>query len=257
MSNGQYEVQPEAMRSTVGNVGGIIMQAINAALDLQSTILNGASFANIGNLVASANSAMQGQQVAALQSLLRLLQNVNDLVKRSADDYEAADRDVAVGYGADHGNTPGSSSLWSAPAASHLATYAINDSVGVAGEPRSVGNVLDYISHVGLGETGSRPITDARFRDVSGFADWLDASPDNQARLGVIGVYSGDVRDFGDVPGGVHSGDIVVVESHSFADGNQQMIGIAGNNGQLYNHGLITPDFGQTATVRVYRPMAV
>jgi uncharacterized protein YukE len=256
MSNGQYEVQPEAMRSTVGNVGGIIMQAMNVAMDLQSTVLNVAAFANIGNTVGSQNTAMQAQQVQALTSVLNLLQKINDLVKRSADDYEAADRDVAVGYGADHGQTPGSSSLWSAPTATQLANHAINDSVGVAGEPRSVGNVLGYLSDVGVGDLGSQPITDVRFDDASGFANWLDTSPENQARLGVIGVYSGDVRDFGDVPGGVQAGDIVVVEANNLPGGHHQVIGIAGNNGELYNHGIVTPEFHHGATVRVYRPMA-
>ncbi|KAA2266470.1 WXG100 family type VII secretion target [Solihabitans fulvus] len=256
MSTGQYQARPEAMRSTVGNVGGIIMQTINVALELESMLVSPSSFGMFGSAVASANTAMQGQQVAALQSLLKLLQEVNDLVKRSADDYEAADQAVSAGYGGHStgGSTP--SSMWSSPTASQLATYALNDSVGVGGEPHSVGNVLDYMGRVGLGDLGTKPITDVQFHDVDGFANWLDASPDNQARVGVIGVYSGTVRDLGDVPGGVHGGDVVVVDSRNVADPSQHVIGIAGTGGQLYNHGPISPDFGGLANVRIYRPMS-
>jgi len=253
MSTGQYEVRPEAMRATAGNVGGIIMQTINTAMDLESTLVNTGSFAVIGDAVASANAAMQGQQVAALRSLAGLLQKANDHIRQSADDYDTADRDVAAGFGGP-GDAPQSTSLWSSPAASALAAHAIGDSTGAAGEPTSVGNVLGYLSRAGLGDVGGSGV-DGRFAEGGAFADWLDASSDNQASLGLIGTYSGDVRDLGDVPGGVQAGDVVVIGSSSSSDGSS-IIGVAGNNGQLYNHGPITPEFERMAAVRVYRPMA-
>src|SRR5882757_4294391 len=52
MDTGQYEVRPEAMRSAVGNIGGIIMQTVNAVLDLEKLVLAPTSFAMIGDAVA-------------------------------------------------------------------------------------------------------------------------------------------------------------------------------------------------------------
>ena len=245
MDTGQYEVRPEAMRSAVGNIGGIIMQTVNAVLDLEKLVVAPTSFAMIGDAVASCNVAMQAQQVAALQSLLKGLQAVNDLIKKSADAYDEADRAVAQGFGGSpSAGTANTASLWSSPAAGLVAAQAFNDSVGAAtGDPGSVGNVLDYLGHAGLGHDSSA----GQFaHDSTGFANWLDTSPDHQAQVGVIGVYSGVARTLGDIPGGVHAGDVVVVNS---------AIGVAGTGGQLYNHGLITPDFGGLAMVRVYRPM--
>lgn len=243
MDTGQYEVRPEAMRSAVGNIGGIIMQTVNAVLDLEKLVLAPTTFAMIGDAVASGNLAMQAQQVAALQSLLKGLQAVNDLIKKSADAYDEADRAVAQGFGGGTAGTANTASLWSSPAAGLVAASAFNDSLGAVGDPHSVGNVLDYLGHAGLGHDSSA----GQFaHDSTGFANWLDSSPDHQAQVGVIGVYSGVARNLGDIPGGVHAGDVVVVGSE---------IGVAGAGGQLYNHGLITPDFGGLAMVRVYRPM--
>jgi hypothetical protein len=83
----------------------------------------------------------------------------------------------------------------------------------------------------------------------------LDASPDHQAQLGVIGVYSGAARGFGDVPGGVHNGDVVVIDPGAGAGDPTTTLGVIANSGQLYNNGLVQPDFGDVATLRVYRPM--
>ncbi|WP_236650054.1 WXG100 family type VII secretion target [Kutzneria albida] len=248
MESGRYEVRPEAMRAAAGNVGGIILQTINAVLGLESLLVAPTSFAAIGDAVASGNTAMQAQQVAALQSLLKGLQAVNDLVKRSADDYDQADRAIAQGFGGGGGTDSGPTSTWSSPAASAVAAHAVSDSIGATGDPNSVGNVLDYLGQAGLGHASSAGL---HAQDGGQFADWLDASPDHQAGVGVLGVYAGVARDFGDVPGGVHPGDVVVVDN-----GSGSVIGIAGQGGRLYNHGLVTPDFGALATVRVYRPMA-
>src|SRR5438128_12171340 len=97
-SAGQYNVTPEAVRSIVGNVGGVIMQTVNTVLDLEKLVVPPTSFATIGTAVASANTAMQTQQVAAMRSLLSLLQQVNNLVKQSVDAYDTADQAVAQAY---------------------------------------------------------------------------------------------------------------------------------------------------------------
>ena len=247
-AGGQYQLGPEAVRATVGNVGGIIMQTINVVLDLESMIVTPTSFATIGSAVASANTSMQAQQVLALRSLLKLLQDVNSLVKQSADAYDHADQAVSSAFGGTShpaATTP-SSSLWSSPGASQLAGVAIGDSMGGAGQPHATDTVLSYLTQAGLTQSPQGVPTGS----PQAFTSWLDASPDNQASLGVIGVYSGAARGFTDVPGGVHNGDLVVIDA-----GADPVIGIIGNSNQLYNNGLLQPRFGDVATLRVYRPV--
>ncbi len=240
----QYTVRPEAMRSAVGNVGGILLQAVTTVLELESLLISPTSFATIGASVAGQNTAMQAQQVTTLRSLLNLLTQINQLVKTSADGYDAADQAVSIGYGGQPSSA--SSSLWSSPTAGQLATTAMAAGT-TPGQGNDVGSVLGYMSHAGMGDLSSN-----QFGSATGFANWLDASPDHQAQAGVIGVYSGTARDLSAVPGGVHSGDVVVVDHPS-----TQAIGVVGSNGQLYNGGPIQPDFSDGAEVRVYRPMSV
>ncbi|WP_410660709.1 WXG100 family type VII secretion target [Amycolatopsis sp. lyj-112] len=257
VGTGEYRAEPEAMRSAVGNLGGIVMQGINVVADLERTVLQPMSFATFGSAVAAANTAMQSQQVVAVRTLLQLLQQINGFIKSSADAYQAADEAVAGGFGGRPGGGAGSaSSIWGNSHASELATLAINDSAGVNGEPSSVGNILRYLGGAQLGQLGDHPITDTRFHGVSDFNDWLAGDADNQARVGVIEVYAGTARNFGDVPGGVHSGDVVVVEPLLFSD-NKPIIAIAGEGGQLYNHGLVDADINGLAKVSVYRPASV
>ncbi|HEX5405648.1 MAG TPA: WXG100 family type VII secretion target [Pseudonocardiaceae bacterium] len=255
VSTGQYDVTPEAVRSIVGNVGGIIMQTMNSVLQLESMIVAPTSFATIGSAVASANTQMQGQQVTAMRSLLTLLQQVNNLVKSSVDAYDSADQAVATGYGGGQpGTTPTTTSgLWSSPAGAQVAGQAVSAGTGTAAaQPNSVSNVVGYLTAAGVGNQGTAAVPTSSPHD---FVSWLDASPDNQAGLGVIGVYSGTARGFGDVPGGVHDGDMVVIDPGTGTSGAGTVLGVIGNSGQLYNNGLVQPDFGDVATLRVYRPM--
>lgn len=250
-SAGQYNVTPEAVRSIVGNVGGIIMQTMTMVLELETMIVAPTSFATIGSAVASANTQMQGQQVATMRSLLTLLQQVNNLVKTSVDAYDTADHAVASGYGGQNattGTTPTTTGLWSSPTGSLVASQAVGSGTGLAAQPGSVTNVVGYLNAAGLGNGANVPTASPH-----AFVSWLDASPQNQAGLGVIGVYSGTARGFGDVPGGVHNGDVIAIDTGSSGTTNQ--LGVIGNSGQLYNNGLVQPDFGDVATLRVYRPM--
>ncbi|MET8999695.1 WXG100 family type VII secretion target [Amycolatopsis sp. NPDC004169] len=253
---GEYRAEPEAMRSAVGNVGGIIAHGINAVADLERLVVPPMSFATFGTAVASANAALHSGQITAVRTLLQLLQQINGLVKASADAYQAADRDAAAGYGGGHAPASTASSIWGSSHASELATLAINDSAGAHGEPSSVGNVLRYLGDARLGRLGDHPITDTRFHGVADFNDWLAGDADNQARVGLIEVYAGTARTFSDVPGGVHSGDVVVVEPLQFSD-RQPVIGVAGDGGRLYNHGLLDARTGGLAKVSVYRPASV
>lgn len=250
-SAGQYNVTPEAVRSIVGNVGGIIMQTVNTVLDLEKLVVAPTSFATIGSAVATANTAMQTQQVAALRSLLTLLQQVNNLVKQSVDAYDSADQAVAQAYGGNQTTTATTATLFSSPAASAVAGQAVSSGIGGTPQPGSVTNVVGYLTSAGVGTSATNVPTSS----PQAFVAWLDASPDNQAGLGVLGVYSGAARGFGDVPGGVLGGDMVVIDPGAGANGVGPMIGIIGNSGQLYNNGLVQPVFGEVATLRVYRPM--
>ncbi|WP_206797283.1 WXG100 family type VII secretion target [Amycolatopsis sp. MtRt-6] len=253
---GEYRAEPEAMRSAVGNVGGIIAHGINAVADLERLVVQPMSFATFGSAVAAANAALHSSQITAVRTLLQLLQQVNGLVKASADAYQAADQDVASGYGGGHAPSGTAASIWGSSHASELATLAINDSAGAHGEPSSVGNVLRYLGDARLGRLGDHPITDTRFHGVADFNDWLAGDADNQARVGLIEVYAGTARTFSDVPGGVHSGDVVVVEPLLFSD-REPVIGVAGDGGRLYNHGLLDARTGGLAKVSVYRPASV
>ncbi|MDT8914358.1 WXG100 family type VII secretion target [Amycolatopsis sp. PS_44_ISF1] len=256
VTTGEYRAEPEAMRSTVGNVGAIIAHGINAVSDLEKLVVQPASFATFGSAVAAAGAALHSRQVTAVRSLLQLLQQINGLVKSSADAYQAADQAVAGGYGSHSAPAPASSSIWGTPHAGELATLAINDSTGAHGEPGSVGNVLRYLGDANFGRLGEHPITGTRFHGVSDFNDWLAGDTGNQARVGLIEVYAGTARTFGDVPGGVHSGDVVVVEPLRSA-GSAPVIAVAGDGGALYNHGLVDPGLHGLAKVSVYRPAAV
>ncbi|AXB44098.1 WXG100 family type VII secretion target [Amycolatopsis albispora] len=235
----EFRAEPEAMRSAAGNVGGIIMRGVNSVGDLERLEVPSASFAGIGDAVAAAGAALQQQQVSAVRTLLSLMQEVNDLVRRCADDYQAADEAAAAGYGGKPQAAAGPA-IWGTPVAAELAVCAVRDSAGAGGEPGSVGNVLRYMEQAGLAGPGPR------FDDPAQFNAWLEGNADNQASVGVIEVYSGTARDLRDVPGGVRGGDVVIV-----AD---SVIGVAGDNGQLYNHGLVDSGVHGPSKVSVYRP---
>lgn len=254
-ASGQYEVVPEAVRGVLGNMVGIALQAFNTVMEMESLVLAPTSFATIGSPVAGANTAMHAQMIATARSLVQLLQQTNDLVHRVANDYDSADQAIAIAFGGNpaEGNQPGNVAV---PPASALANFALNDSAGSDAEPQSVGNVLGYLSATRMGELGNRPITDVTFPNADNFADWLDANPYNQSRVGLLGVYSGDVTNLGSVPGGVHRGDLVVMSPQSlFGSTSDTVIGIAGGDGKLYNHGQISADTPFGANIRIYRPM--
>jgi hypothetical protein len=253
-SSGEYQVQPEAIRSTVGNVGGIIMQTVNVVLELESAVLATTAFAGIGTAVASANSTMQGQQVTTLRTMLNLLTQVNNLVKLSADGYEQADQAVSLSYGGSPSATPApGAGLWSSSTgAGTLVAAQAAAGAGGPGSPQAVGNVLGYLDAAGVAQPGAQPPTDSPVH----FSAWLADSTDNQAQLGVLSVYSGSARGLADVPGGVRAGDLVVIDPGSTAADQQALIGVIGGNNQLYNNGLLQPNFGGVANVQVYRPLS-
>ncbi|WP_026361053.1 hypothetical protein [Amycolatopsis nigrescens] len=243
---GGDRTRPEALRVGAGNVGGIILHGVNAVADLERLALAPASLAGLGRAVAGANGTLQGGQVTALRSLLSLLQQVNDQVRRTADAAQA----VAGQEGSPVSTDP--ATIWGTPVAAELAAHAVADNVDGVGDPRSVHNILGYMRELGL---GAHPIDGARFSGVADFNDWLAGNADNQAQIGVIEVYSGPARALGEIPGGTLGGDVVVIEPYpSF--GHDALIGISGGDGRLYNHGRVDSAIRGVATVSVYRPAA-
>ncbi|HEX3791508.1 MAG TPA: WXG100 family type VII secretion target [Pseudonocardiaceae bacterium] len=251
VTTGQREVRPEAIRSTVGNVGGIILRAVNAVIDLEEMAVEPSCFASIGSAVASADTTLRDQQVSALRSLLALLQQANDQAKRTADDHDAsarcADRPAP--------NVTGGG-MWSGSAGTQVAAFAVSDSVGETGEPYLVHTVIGYLISARITTAGRVPPIRPPTSNASAFTAWLDTCPENQAALGVIATYSGPARSFADVPGGLRDGDLVIVYPGTGAVDGRPVIGIVATSGRLYNNGLVKPDFGELASLRVYRPMS-
>jgi hypothetical protein len=86
------------------------------------------------------------------------------------------------------------------------------------------------------------------------FAAWLDEDAGHQVALGLIGVFRGAVRELAEVPGGVHDGDVVLIEPGPDARTRRTTLGIAAS-GRLYNNGQLYLDFGSSAWLRLYRPI--
>lgn len=244
-ADGEYSADPEAMRAAAGNLSGILVQAIGTVLDLEALALPADAFGALGGDVAAGATQVRTDQVRALRALLDLLRDTGDAVRRSGDGYADADRDTAASYAAVSGGSVAAQPFWSSQPPDRLAWLAVADGTGAGGTPYSVRTVLDYLSRTGLGDPGHRPAA----RDVAGFADWLDASTDHQARLGLIQVYSGEAAGLTDVPG-MRRGDVVVGQPAA----EPAVIGIAGGDGELYNHGPVGADLTD-GWLRVYRPL--
>jgi hypothetical protein len=133
-----------------------------------------------------------------------------------------------------------------------VAAAAVAGGSGGAGTPHQVASVVGYLDAAGVAQPGVQAPT----HSPVAFSNWLTDNPDHQTELGVLGVYSGSARGFADIPGGVKPGDLVVLDPGSSAADQQSVIGVVGGSGQLYNNGLLQPDFGGVANVQVYRPMS-
>ena len=252
---GEYRAEPEAMRSAVGNVGGIIADGINAVPDLEAW------------------SCRRRRSRRSAARSPRRTPRCTQPGHRRPHAPEAAPAGQRPGQGQRRrlsGGRPGrrgrlrrqpatgaatTSSIWGSPHASELATLAINDSAGAHGEPSSVGNVLRYLGDARLGRLGDHPITDTRFHGVADFNDWLAGDADNQARVGLIGVYSGTARTFSDVPGGVHSGRRRGGRPLLFSDRRPSSASPATAASSTTT--ACSPRIGGLAMVRVYRPASV
>jgi uncharacterized protein YukE len=241
----QYTVSPEAVRSVVGNVGGILVQTLNLVSELESLELAPNALATIGSPVATANTEVQGQLISSMRQLLGLLQTTNGNVNTSANAYEAADQAVAAGYG-------GGSAVAPTPTAvtpgTTLAGQVVAAGAGSTGDPHAVAPVVDSLSRL-----SGHPVSTA-FATPAAFADWLDDRSEHQQQVGVLGVYSGDVASLAKVPGGLHAGDVVVAAPYGPSQASE--LGVVGSDGRLYNDGVVSIDTPYGADVRIYRPMS-
>lgn len=258
MSDG-FQIDPDAVRSIAGNIGGILMQAITLTRDLQRLTVPPTSYAEIGSAVATGGSALQDQQGQALHSLLEVVADITHEVSTVAATSRQLDSDIAGRL--DRLNPGSASSLWTSPTAGQLASTAMADGVQHVGNGHSVDGVLGYMGSIGMGELPTHPVDTASFHSPTALADWLDTDPDNQTRLGVIGVYAGNSGNLTDVPGGVHPGDLVYVarwqlNGSDFTAGTDAAVGVVGNDGQLYNNGAISTDWHGVTDLRVYRPLS-
>lgn len=244
VSTGRYAGQPEAVRAMAGNVGGIVLRAVNAVIDLETMTAPPAALTAIGGgrtgstvdgaADGSAEAARRNQRTAAVRALLGLLSEINDLVTCDAD-------------------SAGGRPLWSDSAAVQVARWAAADTGVIGGRPGAVRTVLGYLAKAGLFRDEPDIPAGVPTHSVRDFARWLDSDPDNQAALGVIATYSGPARDFADVPGGIRDGDLVVIDPGSATADRSILLGVAGN-GKLHNKGALKPNFGGLANLRVYRP---
>ncbi|MDQ2958738.1 MAG: ESX-1 secretion-associated protein [Actinomycetota bacterium] len=252
----EFTIDPDAVRSVAGNLGGILMQAITLSRDLERLVVPPISYAQIGSPVATGGAQLQTEQVQALHSMLGVLSDLTHQVSAVA--ASSQQLDTEIGSGLDRLTGGG---LWGSPTAGQLASAAMAGS-SLPGHGQSVDGVLDYMGRVGMGQLGSHPVAAGSFASPTALVDWLDTDPDNQARLGVIGVYAGDSGNLANVPGGVHPGDLVYVSrwqlgGPDFTAGSTATLGVLGSDGQLYNQGAIsTSDWHGVTNLRVYRPLS-
>jgi hypothetical protein len=254
VGSGEGTALPEAMRSAAGHVGGLVMQASGTLQDFEQPTLDPDSFASIGSSVSSADATLHDQQVSALSSVLSLLlQGVTSRVEQSADDLEKADAAQASGPAAARERPL----TWSSPASATLASQAAKDGgTGGVSTPHRAESIVGYLAEAGRGRQGQdvhgRPLS-IPVGSAGDLAAWLEDSPDHQAQLGVIAVYAGAARGLSDTPARLRPGDLVCIAPGADATDQDVIVGVAGDDGRLYNHGLLSPDFGGLAEVRVYR----
>jgi hypothetical protein len=253
-ASGQFQATPAEMRAVAGNVSSLLLNALSAALTVESMTLDPSAFARLGSPVAAASTAVHAERSRTLRALLSLFQQLNNNVTRSADMYATFDQNAASALGAGQAPapTPAGSALGGPAAAppgmgSIVASVAQQANTGASGTPprtptpTSVGPVLDYLAAAHLAQPGNAPPSSA-LSSPDSFAGWLNSNQ-NQAQLGLARVYAG-----GDAL--IRPGDVVVGDA-----GYGPVIGVAGPDGNLYNDG----PFGLVSNLRsvrgVYRPI--
>jgi hypothetical protein len=220
--------QRDGIRSTAGQLGGILVRAVTVVRGLSELTIEQESFGAMGKQLATVDARQHARHVAALHDALNTLWQGTNSAQ------------------APHGRSDGLSDkrFWSTPVATRLGRIAVGDGIS-PGHPASVGALLIQLVAVGLAHPDGLDDVPARVGD---FADWLDASAEHQMAVGLVAVYAGPARD---TPGVVRCGDVAVIEP---VDG-EPMLGVVGDGGSLHNDGPLAADFGAVATLRVYRPI--
>src|ERR1700730_2368668 len=99
MADGGYQINPNAVMSITADVSSLASHTSSLTSDLMSMSLDGTTFAGIGSAVASANSALQREFLQNLTALTQLIEQTNQSVATSAQNYVAADTAVAQSFG--------------------------------------------------------------------------------------------------------------------------------------------------------------
>lgn len=99
MGSEGYQVNPAAVGSISGDIGGLVSSMTDGISQFGSSLVDGTAFSLIGSPVASANSALQGNLMTGLNQTAQLLTTVNQNVSTAATNYANADTAIAQAYG--------------------------------------------------------------------------------------------------------------------------------------------------------------
>ncbi len=91
----QYQVSPGGVGKSAENVISILGEIMTEVMALESLGIAVAAFAGIGTSVAAADLKRQAQLASSLLQLLKLFNNIVQLVQKAAKDYQAADDAVS------------------------------------------------------------------------------------------------------------------------------------------------------------------
>src|SRR5437588_9024797 len=104
---------PETVRSTVGNIGGIIARTVSVIVGLEGLLLEPGSLGALGGSVALSGGMMRDRQAAALRAVMARLLDADVLVDRWVPSELPGVED------------PGTGVIWSGSAGAELAAHAL------------------------------------------------------------------------------------------------------------------------------------
>ncbi len=128
MADGAYQINPNAVMSITADVSSLASHTSSLTSELTSMSLDATAFGSIGSAVASANSALQNQILQNLTALTQLIEQTNQSVATSAQNYVAADTAVAQAFGGGQAVTPVST------AGGYSYTYPLPNTAGMSPE---------------------------------------------------------------------------------------------------------------------------
>jgi GH24 family phage-related lysozyme (muramidase) len=96
-----FQIQPQAVSDTTGTIDSILSRTGQVISDLGETVLDGGTFAGIGDEVAAANATLHSDLVDSLGQVRDLLASVNGDIDQSNQGYQLADSSTATSFGGD------------------------------------------------------------------------------------------------------------------------------------------------------------